>query len=144
MTLVNEHRVVKSQDAKWSIAWLTPPIKAGRHHGKYQIENNAGSSTCCIGIFKAEYALQKVNTHLACGKNMGYAFFWKYCAIMDHSSGLCSKDYGTSCKAGDTIDMYCDLDQMTMNFSVNGIDYGVAYDNMAKCEYRAAVDLYHN
>eukprot|EP01084_Bolivina_argentea_P129135 228119_1 len=38
MTNVNEHRVVKSQDAKWSIAWLTPPIKAGRHHGKYQIE----------------------------------------------------------------------------------------------------------
>eukprot|EP01084_Bolivina_argentea_P124991 221490_1 len=107
LTLVNEYHVVNSRHTDWNTAWLTPSIKAGNHCWKFEIKSNSNkTSTCCIGLFKAEYASCTINTHLACGENMGYAFFWKYGKIMDHTSGCTGKDYGKKCKAGDTIDMY--------------------------------------
>ena len=57
-----------------------------------------------------------------------------------NSHGVYGKEYGKKCQTGDEIIMYLDLIEYTLKFSVNGIDYGNAYDKINKAEYRAAFD----
>ena len=58
------------------------------------------------------------------------------------------KKYGKEIKTGDIIDMYVDMDKRTMQFSINGRDYGIAHKDikqtpsaMGKITYKLAISL---
>ena len=63
-----------------------------------------------------------------------------------HASSIATKNgkrqYGKKCKTGDIVDMYLDLYKLTISYSINNINYGVAYKNIDKCGYRAGVCMY--
>merc|ERR1712228_11418 len=52
------------------------------------------------------------------------------------------KQYGPRCKNGDVVEMILDLEQMTLRYKVNDIDYGVAFENIEKTQYKAAIFMY--
>lgn len=45
------------------------------------------------------------------------------------------------CQSDDIVEMICDFHKMTLRFIVNGKDYGIAFRNIQKCTYRAAVHV---
>ena len=49
-------------------------------------------------------------------------------------------DYGTYCNIGSIIEMILDLNELTLSYIIDGVDYGKAFD-IEKCRYRAAVCL---
>ena len=57
------------------------------------------------------------------------------------TGGSCDKDYCCKCKAGDIIEMYLDFEVMGLRYTINGKDYGQAFD-IDHGEYRAAVCLH--
>ena len=49
--------------------------------------------------------------------------------------------YGISCGTGDTIEMYCDMEELKMGFIINDEDYGKAFD-LDKCKYKAIINMH--
>eukprot|EP01084_Bolivina_argentea_P279175 477244_1 len=53
-----------------------------------------------------------------------------------------TKSYGVKCKKNDIILMILDLNECTLKFEINGTDYGVAFSNIEKTKYIAAIFMY--
>ena len=64
--------------------------------------------------------------------------------LMDPTKKGCAplRPYCNSCNIGDVVEMILDCDECTLSFKINDIDYGVAFDNIEKTEYRAAIFMY--
>ena len=80
-------------------------------------------------------------------KGTGYAFVYNVAALTDRRGGHVPQDstkklYGVKVESGGIVEMHCDMNKRELRFSINGIDYGVAYTNIERTEYRAAVALY--
>ena len=52
--------------------------------------------------------------------------------------GYSEKNYCPKCKEGDIIDMYLDLNNFELKYSINDKDYGKAFD-VENTSYRAVV-----
>merc|ERR1712039_294224 len=65
-------------------------------------------------------------------------------ALMDPKKGEFAKlgYYGPHCKGGDIVEMILDLEQRTLRYKVNDSDNGVAFENIEKTEYKAAIWMY--
>ena len=50
--------------------------------------------------------------------------------------------YGDDWNENDILEIYLDLDDLTLSFAQNGKDCGVAFENIDKCQYRVAVWMY--
>ena len=51
-------------------------------------------------------------------------------------------NYGKCCrKVGDVIDMYLDLDNLTLSYTIKGVNYGNAYNDIDKAEYKMIMTL---
>ena len=74
-----------------------------------------------------------------CDKNSGYGYAYGF-GIKVINAGSREK-YGKICVTGDIIDMYCDLNNLQLRFSVNGIDQGISH-KIEKTKYKAAVNLF--
>merc|ERR1712048_731827 len=48
---------------------------------------------------------------------------------------------GRKCKSGDIIEMICDFNKLTLRYKINDKDCGIAFNNIQKCAYRAAVHV---
>lgn len=52
------------------------------------------------------------------------------------------KRYGQCCEnVGDVIDMYLDLDNFTLSYTIKGVNYGNAFDNIDKAKYKMIMTL---
>eukprot|EP01084_Bolivina_argentea_P177923 307653_1 len=127
-------------------ALLVKEIKSGIHHWKFKMTKCTGSDYM-IGIWKIhENADDAVETYFTNGKEKGYAYMCAIANMTSHSSGdVCgAADYGVKCKTGDIIEMHLNFNDSVLSFSVNGIDLGIAEQNIEKVLYRAAVYMYNS
>lgn len=51
-------------------------------------------------------------------------------------------DYGIKCVENDIIEMYLDLEELILKYSVNGKDQGILTDDIEEGDYSLAVTLY--
>ena len=103
-----------------------------------------------IGIWKTESI--KITKQLPLRTSFtfigyGYGFAYGVARLTDEETGYVPpkpgvKDYGIIVKSGDIVEMHCDMEKLELSFAVNGVDYGVAYKDIAECEYKAAIALY--
>ena len=119
-------------------------VSKGKFHWKFMVEKVQDKGWyIVIGIWKTKSEDHPPKdtyfTHL--GYKSGYAFVADDGKLVTESGGGSSKEYGVSCKAGDIIDMFLDLDALTLSFSINDIDYGVAFKNIENTSYRMALDM---
>merc|ERR1712176_386990 len=72
------------------------------------------------------------------GDNGGaYAYVTDNACIVNKTGGGYGDKYGVKCNTGDIVEMFVDFDELTLKYSVNGIDQGVAY-KIQPGSYRAA------
>ena len=38
--------------------------------------------------------------------------------------------------------MHCDMNELDLSLSTNGVDYGVVYGDIEKAEYKSAINLF--
>ena len=107
-----------------------------------------------FGVYKSRTAeeIPSVTTRFFRGVDAAYAYEAIDCVDKESSSGnlidpstigyATLRSYGKNCENGDVVQMTLDLDECTLSFKVNDIDYGVAFDSIEKTNYRAAVHLY--
>ena len=54
----------------------------------------------------------------------------------------CRRIEGTFNRAGDTLSVTVDLNKMNIRLQINGIDHGIAWDNIRQSSYRLVVGFY--
>ena len=136
--------VTNTCNIKEGNAFGTIICEKGCYKWKFKINHvDARYPAICIGIWR----MQKDKTpptdeYFTKGKEQGYAYYLKgYKTTIER--GDCGDKYGIKCKNGDIIQMILDLDKLALSFKVNGVDYGVAFNNIKQAKYKAAIWLYH-
>ena len=124
----------------WGSAFLTNIVKIGKHDWIFKLTEYPAHRNVCIGIVKMDKD-KPTKSHLGLEPDTVYSFLANFALTNVH----CSRDewrnkYGEKCKKGDEIGMHLDLNKLTLSFSINGKDFGKAYD-IDKCEYKAAINM---
>ena len=127
-------------------AFLNNIIYSGKHYWRFKIiscrDGYEGSIT--IGIWNIKDKLDNsgqrpIDTNFTYGMSSSYGL---RANIGKKIHIGYSQKYAIPCKRNDIIDMYVDFDKLELKFSINEIDYGIAY-NITQGNYIAAVALYH-
>ena len=123
------------------------------YHWSFKIEKYDGTVDYwnnIIGVWKAGDTNEvefPTKSYFTCGKRGAFAFVssreQRLLTDSDHSGNALHKAYGRQCKEGDVIGMHLDLKQLTLSYSINGEDQGVAYE-VDNSKYRAAVMICGN
>lgn len=98
-----------------------------------------------VGIIKNnKLYMQKIkNSNLMKhSHNFNEIYGWScgiYNSLLNHKNY--DKKYGKTCNEGDIIQVILNLNNMTLSYKVNNIDYGIAYNNIIKTEYRIVVSI---
>ena len=134
-------------------AFLTKVISAGIHRWTFRIINISDEMN--FGIYKVisrTPATLDLSDRFFSAANNGYAYEAKNSMDKTASDGNLMKpesmshhvwkSYGANCKDGDIVEMILNLEEYTLSFKVNDIDYGVAFEDIEKTKYRAAIFMY--
>ena len=134
-------------------------IDSGKHHWKFKITKLDEIFAYCrilIGVIKINKINEEqlktiIDSYISChdhyfgvGTNVSCKSIDIALINPDQTGNFMDIDYGIKdkpIKVGDIIDMYLDLDNLKMSFGVNGVNYGSAYDNMEKTEYKMGITL---
>ena len=119
-------------------------ISSGKFHWKFKIEKVQKTGWyIVIGIWKIKSEVEPPKetyfTHK--GYKSGYGFVTEDGKLVTETGGSSFKKYGVPCKTGDIIDMYLDLDKLTLSFAINGTDYGPAFRDIENTSYRMALNM---
>ena len=149
--------VITGHNLDYQTAFLHTICKSpNKYHWRFKIELFNGkyaSWNNLIGVYKLNdrplpsLSVENDFVHM---DNCGYAFVSSSGELTDASSPgdycvngtVLNTEFGIACKQGDTIEMTLDLTQWTIGYVINGKDYGVAFRDIEKCDYRAAVCVY--
>ena len=66
----------------------------------------------------------------------------KGCLMDPSNTNKKLQSYGVDCQNGDILEMILNLNQYTLRYKINGKDYGVAFEDIEKTKYRAAIFMY--
>ena len=129
-------------------AFLTQIAKSGQHHWKFKINEWASgyAEHLIIGIVK-DIAIEKVIQDQWIGKreNTSYCLDVSLNELNIHNKyNAWQGGYANNCKEGDIIDMYLDLDELELSFSIDDIHYGKAFDIDSGYGYVAAVSVWRD
>ena len=117
-------------------------VECGHHEWKFKIKNISGEMI--FGIWKV---YQTAIPAFISGENFmytrsgNYGFSARNGKISEsygYYDGYKYKQYAKKCEKGAIIEMILDFNQLTLNFKINGKDYGVSH-YIQKGQYRAAV-----
>ena len=139
------NRTITNNSWSMSCAYCKRIIKCGRFQWKFRIDECGNGSMFdgkfMIGIWKIKDKKPLTNTYFTVGGNQGYGFDPCDTVLTEKESGrTIGRKYGTQCKNGTIIEMILDLNDLTLRYIMDGVDYGKAFD-VERCEYRAAVYL---
>lgn len=134
----------------YSSAFCQQVVDKGKYEWRFLIKERAEPSkhwSILIGIWKTMINGRKqapqINSYFTAygtGDNGGaYAYVTDNACIVNKTGGGYGSKYGIMCKTGDIVQMFLDLDELTLSYSVNGIDQGVAY-KIQPGSYRAALN----
>ena len=124
-------------------AYLTNIISDGIYRWTFKIIDICDELN--FGIWKTNSATKPDTVHrFFRDKDSGYAFEAKRGKLMDPSyfDYVELESYAKCCNNGDVVEMILNLEDYTLSFKVNDIDYGVAFKDIEKTEYRAAIFIY--
>ena len=122
-------------------AFVKSVISSGVHHWKFKLTRvQTDTEAFVIGIHKNNVP-PPTNTYFTKNEN-GYGYVCCKGRKTDGEALADGEKYGIECKTGDIVDMHCNLDNLTLSYSVNGQNQGIAY-KIEKAEYKAAVNLYY-
>ena len=128
----------------WQGALGINECKSGKHEWKLQITKAEACQPdntikIMVGICEEKNWKKMVNNHLGPGLSM-YCFLASITALQ--APGIWKDDYAEPFeKEGDTIELYLDMDNKTLSYTVNGNDYGVAFKDIEEGNYRLAVSI---
>ena len=126
-------------------AFLTTTIHSGISHWKFQLTKYNGNSYVDIGVVKKEQIdfEQAIDTFLGKFKDIYYIFSaGSHPEINIHGkNNEWKRGYGAKTGEGDVIDMYLDLEELELSFSINGTHYGKAFDVDTGYGYVAALSM---
>ena len=125
-------------------------IKQGEiYKWKLKVTKYAGcfgnSHTPYIGVIKSDADLSHYKTRGHNFKNDGYLFCCGKRQILrpiEINYGKGESTYFN--KVGDIIEIRLDLIDYTLSYTVNGVDCGIAYSDIQKCNYRLGVNQIGN
>ena len=113
-------------------------VRDGKHKWQFKIKKYGRFKSMAIGIWKCETGKAPKNSWFPLEKN-GYGYvIGKGCTASHTEAGGTDKRYGIRCKENDIIEMYVDFTGQTVKYSVNGKDYGVAF-NIDNVPYKVAI-----
>lgn len=125
-----KHKYIGYGD-KWSTSLLRNIIVNGKHEWSFRIYQTYFIQ---IGIYDAAAELPRdkdfTNEH-------GYGY-----QVFHARSYPEAEDYGISCDSGDIIKMCLDMNNLTLSYSVNEKYQGIAFQDIARKGYKAAVYTY--
>lgn len=122
-------------------------VESGRFTWKFWLKRimNDYVLSMAIGIWKVKskdyegkVQIQKPPTDKLFARE-GYGYLANAGHLCSTSGWGTGDLYGINCKSGDTLGMTLDLDAMTLEYTVNGYDLGIAVRNITPTAYRAAV-----
>jgi len=97
-----------------------------------------------IGIWKCSQGFSpQTNGIFTLGEHVAYGFAANAGTLVDPSSGSGGDGgtrYGAPCSDNDIVEMCIDLDRLELGYTINGKDYGPAFE-IEKTAYRAAVNM---
>ena len=158
MELDEDKQCMKQIKATSASAFLSNIVEYGYHSWRFGIVKcgrgrRKDGWSAMIGLWKVDEEKDKavsnlpINTYFSAYKyaNRYYSFVFPMGALISGSQASPSSDqastYGIQCGGGDMIEMYCDMDELTMGFIINNKDYGKAFD-IDKCKYRGAINMH--
>ena len=94
-----------------------------------------------VGICEEKCWEKMVNNHTGPYQHM-YCFWASSSISLWQSSTRVTEKYGEPFeKEGDTIELYLNMDDKTLSYTINGNDYGVAFKDIEQGNYRVAVSV---
>lgn len=117
-------------------AFLTNIISKDKYKWKFKIQSLSINAHIFFSIrpFISETNYNTLPEYVFCGATGSRAI------LIDEKTDTKVHDYGTKCKQNDIIEMILDLNKNTLSFIINGINYGIAFNNILNTQYRAIVD----
>eukprot|EP01084_Bolivina_argentea_P147055 257347_1 len=164
MQLIDESCITKiSDDWDFCSAFGKNIIESGQFHWKFRIEKVQAVGLgwyIVLGIWKIKSENKPpVHTYFTHNGDKGaYAFVTDSARLVSRCGGTYRKiqpidinnrtdiyenrtiEYGIQCKTGDIIDMYLDLNELSLSFAINNHDYGTAFE-IENTAYRMAVNM---
>ena len=151
MKLDEKTQCITQTNCNSNSAFLTNIFESGLHHWRFKInkcyKNSFWSQT--LGIWKIksnDNEFLPLNHYFTAHPDRTYGFANNCGRLISRQTGLSYegddvRDYGIKTNAGDIIDMYCDMNALELRFTINGKDYGKAFD-IEPGKYRAVINLY--
>ena len=126
---------------RYKNAFLSQDITEGIHHYRFKIVNKDVGYGLDIGICKTS-KMNALSDYFTKQHENGYAY---NCVGGELYGGFSSNKMTTfvrqRCGTNDTIDIFIDLDKSEIRYTVNDKDLGIAFNDIAKVEYRVAVSI---
>eukprot|EP01084_Bolivina_argentea_P138060 243150_1 len=126
-----------------SIAYLSNIIEEGVSKWKFRIIKCSGY--IAIGVWKTNHPIN-INTLLHGDKANGISYAFEiHSEIL--SKGDCNRERQYINRSnrveGDIIEMTLNLNDRTIRYKINCYNYGIAFDNIEKRKYRAAICMHY-
>jgi len=127
-------------------AFLRTVVDRGQYKWRFQWMklNYALHWSCTIGIWKCGQGFSpRIDGVFTLGQHVAYGFAANAGTLVDPSTGSGGdggRRYGAPCSDNDIVEMCIDLDRLELGYTINGKDYGPAFE-IEKTAYRAAVNL---
>eukprot|EP01084_Bolivina_argentea_P210253 357942_1 len=141
--------ILKKSGNMHQSAFLTRVVSDGKHCWTFKLINYVRYSLRFGIVFDKSICQYANRQHINIGGIPNTSYCWDPGAMGSTNWSLLSHkgdimhdvQYGVKIKTGDTISVHLDLENLTLSFSVNSVNYGTAF-NIKKEKYRCAVHMY--
>eukprot|EP01084_Bolivina_argentea_P273499 465897_1 len=139
---ISQNVVTQNVNDQWITVFLSKIVKRGKHEWKFKIETYIRDNSVMFGIWdNSNDTKQGFTQYLNEKANRAYGFYsYNNSSELRLYKGGSGKTYGVALAQGDTITMSINLDALTLSYSINGKDCGVAF-NIKKTQYKAAISF---
>jgi len=144
MAVVDSGRSVAKKSTGWGSAFLTETVREGLHHWRFKLQSLDSRRRYYVlfGIWKTQSGPPILDSFFTDRKHNGYALNVIDGTLTDPRLPGCGGiKYAAYCKAGDTVDMFLDLERLLLTFAINGKHYEKG-QRVEEAEYKAAVTMY--
>lgn len=134
VVISKDRRTAQCVSSLFSIICCKPRFESGKHHWRIKIIQGDGVG---IGIVKSNVNIDDL-TGFHLGNKIGYSFHSHGKIISEPNNS--HREYKSTYKVGDIIGVTLDLENGKLSFTKNGVDLGVAFNNLSG-SFRPAISL---
>ena len=138
--IVNKNEITKKKSLMgYKSAFLSQIVSKGIHHWRFKIIIRGGGNNIDIGICKtSKVNSENANAYFTKTPGDGYAYICTQGSLNGYGK---QKPLLPLCKQNDIIDMFVDLNTYQISYAINHGLKVLAFANIAKDEYRAAISM---